>query len=884
MVLEDKYLFELRERCSWPRITKLRHKCLLNSVQAFSNPNHVSPYDKIIQVRLQPYEKHLLADTISLLNSRAPPLNSTGQQISSDAHDYFATLLFFRWSWADSVLRCALAEFSPDSIEETHAGDHTEAFASYSTQLRTRVRGDIYDRRHLRTEQLLADNSGLFRDASRLSDLNITIGPHANDLQLWRALGNVVSSSLAYMQVWPGMKETAKILDPLMKVDAASFAQELQAEISSMIASTPSIPARVISPQLRDEAEAFKLKDLRPDMPKDELQKRIHHWASDSVQLIFEAEDVWDVWIFARIARASVNNAAYLDQLDETVRSEAVSSHWRSFGGILNQRPSSISSEFLSEDLQEYMELEYRRHDHNMPRLDIRAFLEFIPWTQLMDCPVESLSELLDDLGLDTTIFTGAACVASTANPTSHSRIFYASDDLYAPHLMTDYRYPGLFKEDRIIYRCQKVQDTQFFKGLRQYWTLWNDCAITRNPFDSSFYLLETLPGVKARLLEKRSDIGSVLHCFDIKYRYRESLKTQRELLRAILGAEYDPAFSDFLQYINPAEFDISSCSFIGKGSFGRVYGVRWSRMPVEKFDYVEETSGDVVLKIAIAREGPEKFFYELGTVYAALAGDSSGCVKFYGFTQVAIDGTGKPMPFSHNSTDPANQAFALVFDFASEGPVLRVLGRELEPGEPVENWFAICNVLSDVAEGLRTIHKKGVVHRDLHENNVLIQEHHAADCEETEYVALISDLGEGKDMTKLTSPEAEGRAPLPGVFSFEDSLAPEGKFGGSSKEADIYAWAMLAVKMISTSYDTLAEDGHVYFPAKLMRVLEQCLDADPKARFDAKSLCFVMEEIKDGLSGSGYGGDDCEWFDETYELPGARRAPPGRLFSSLSF
>ena len=56
-------------------------------------------------------------------------------------------VLFFRWSWADAILRTALTEFDPAWVKEGH-GDKEEALGMFKTQLRTRFRDGSYDRRY----------------------------------------------------------------------------------------------------------------------------------------------------------------------------------------------------------------------------------------------------------------------------------------------------------------------------------------------------------------------------------------------------------------------------------------------------------------------------------------------------------------------------------------------------------------------------------------------------------------------------------------------------------------------------------------------------------------------------------------------------------------
>ncbi|KAK3367879.1 hypothetical protein B0H63DRAFT_535990 [Podospora didyma] len=109
-------------------------------------------------------------------------------------------------------------------------------------------------------------------------------------------------------------------------------------------------------------------------------------------------------------------------------------------------------------------------------------------------------------------------------------------------------------------------------------WFVFNDCAIALDPSTDTFYLPQTLPGVKARKLEARSGIWSAFEFFDSKYRHRDSLLLQRNSLRHMLGSKYHPAYSDFLMYIDSRELDLTRDSLreYGRGSFGRVYKAKW--------------------------------------------------------------------------------------------------------------------------------------------------------------------------------------------------------------------------------------------------------------------------------------------------------------------
>jgi hypothetical protein len=96
--------------------------------------------------------------------------------------------------------------------------------------------------------------------------------------------------------------------------------------------------------------------------------------------------------------------------------------------------------------------------------------------------------------------------------------------------------------------------------------------------------------------------------------------------------------------------------------------------------------------------------------VHTALAGATIGFVEFFGFTKLFVDGEGRLSQVA--LSEEYSAAFALVFDFASEGTILDHLKNALVPGAISQNWEAICHALSGVALGLSEIHAHNVVHR----------------------------------------------------------------------------------------------------------------------------------------------------------------------------
>jgi serine/threonine protein kinase len=96
---------------------------------------------------------------------------------------------------------------------------------------------------------------------------------------------------------------------------------------------------------------------------------------------------------------------------------------------------------------------------------------------------------------------------------------------------------------------------------------------------------------------------------------------------------------------------------------------------------------------------------------------------------------------------------------------------------------------------------------------------------------------------------------------------APEIKGGkGYNPASDIYAFGQLGIDLIRLNYMMLTEspDAPAKLPLKLMHILDTCLDADPKERYEAALMGFMLEEIMDKLEDA-----NTEWVDE-YEFPAA--------------
>ena len=137
-------------------------------------------------------------------------------------------------------------------------------------------------------------------------------------------------------------------------------------------------------------------------------------------------------------------------------------------------------------------------------------------------------------------------------------------------------------------------------------------------------------------------------------------------------------------------------------------------------------------------------------------------------------------------------------------------------------------SLLLNIVQGLKDIHNKGFVHKDLHSGNILIYDGS---------VCFITDLGLCKPVDEQDEKKIHGVLPY---------VAPEVLRGKTyTKSADIYSFGILACEILSglPPYHNLPHDEflalkmcqglrpkfiNVKVPLLLENLIDQCLDADP--------------------------------------------------------
>lgn len=86
---------------------------------------------------------------------------------------------------------------------------------------------------------------------------------------------------------------------------------------------------------------------------------------------------------------------------------------------------------------------------------------------------VKNVVELGPGLSLDGRPLQDALCVASVKDVDAVHHTLYLTDDLFPPHIESEYLYPGLMIGGKVIFLKQKLEKTEFVKQLRCFWDLW---------------------------------------------------------------------------------------------------------------------------------------------------------------------------------------------------------------------------------------------------------------------------------------------------------------------------------------------------------------------------------------------------------------------------
>src|SRR5438046_567834 len=139
-------------------------------------------------------------------------------------------------------------------------------------------------------------------------------------------------------------------------------------------------------------------------------------------------------------------------------------------------------------------------------------------------------------------------------------------------------------------------------------------------------------------------------------------------------------------------------------------------------------------------------------------------------------------------SKNPETNEYIMVMDYAMNGNLRQYLNNKFSS----LRWDEKTNILDFMSSGLYQIHKSGLIHRDFHSGNILINLNNGA---------YVSDLG-------LCRPINVSNKKIYGVLPY---VAPEVLRGKEyTQESDIYGFGIIAYEICTglPPYYNIAHDG----------------------------------------------------------------------------
>ncbi|KAK3943308.1 hypothetical protein QBC46DRAFT_307304 [Diplogelasinospora grovesii] len=482
---------------------------------------------------------------------------------------------------------------------------------------------------------------------------NIAVAPHPADLRTWRLLAYQVQKQHLLLRKWPGVHKAAFEAGQMEKEERRGeypFYGDWYRELCRNEQVFPSASSSSIigSPSYRHGSDSSS--DESPSEKEDHLL--------EDIQRLYAVSDVWDVWILCRMLLC----ASVVDGFDQNPgterlfwrfeKTENFKKHWKR-----KSRRQGLIGTYHSQKY-DYLVSPWLAFKHSYPLSEPEDFIEFADYTDydFRDIGDEKVTkELLEQLGFESN-GSGAetwdlvyleGSKRDLYRPViglSHFRhSLYLTDDMQEQYL-SGYDYPGLCypcdcKTDdvkrwddvpyekrqwnghrdghyqwnhpggNVVFRRRKLEETSFCENLDRFWVDWNDCLLIMGSGrdggwgivdEDSIYLLETLPGIKARKLKEEGGDALARLFFNLKWHYRDSLHMQRDMLREIMGSRFRPEYADFTYFISPAEFDTHGAVILGRGSYGAAYKLPWTRQ--RHYDSsngeLSFTTGFAVLKI----------------------------------------------------------------------------------------------------------------------------------------------------------------------------------------------------------------------------------------------------------------------------------------------
>ncbi|PKC12336.1 kinase-like protein [Rhizophagus irregularis] len=182
------------------------------------------------------------------------------------------------------------------------------------------------------------------------------------------------------------------------------------------------------------------------------------------------------------------------------------------------------------------------------------------------------------------------------------------------------------------------------------------------------------------------------------------------------------------------------------------------------------------------------------------------------------------------------NNDYIMVLEYANEGNLRDYLNKKFKKLQ----WENKIQMALDITCGLKCLHSKDIIHRDLHSYNILVNNGRL----------LITDFGLSKQITEVTSNSMGNRA---GIIEYTEPQCLKDMNYKKDKRSDIYSLGVLLWEITSGRrpfndvenrnilifhiIESRREDPIVGTPLEYQQLYQKCWDGDPEKRPDINQV-----------------------------------------------
>jgi serine/threonine protein kinase/tetratricopeptide (TPR) repeat protein len=176
-------------------------------------------------------------------------------------------------------------------------------------------------------------------------------------------------------------------------------------------------------------------------------------------------------------------------------------------------------------------------------------------------------------------------------------------------------------------------------------------------------------------------------------------------------------------------------------------------------------------------------------------------------------------------------------------------------------SWVEAQKISIQICEGLQSIHREGIIHRDLKSRNIMLSSRNGETC------AILMDFGLARELSTPTSATLTACTELGVVAGTPDYMAPE-QFEGKelSPATDVYSLGIVLYELVTGKHPfaasspvgaavsrgrrpRLASSLQKGLPGRCDSIICKCLEFDPANRYQS------AKEVADDLKGQFFSG-----------------------------